>query len=62
VHERPDPDRDTRVDRRAVGLERAVLLRVALDDAADVQRAVVADRAQRPLGEVAAVVEDPAAP
>ena len=44
-----------------VGLEDAVLHRVAVDDRARVERAVVADRDQRALGDAAAVVERAAA-
>src|SRR5580698_1027757 len=58
---RPDPDRAAGTDRGPVGLEGAVLLRVALDLAARVEHDVIADGGQRPLGQVAAVVEDPLA-
>ena len=44
-----------------VRLEGAVLLRVALDPAHLVQRAVVADRDKRPLRHTAAVIENPTA-
>src|ERR671916_229342 len=46
-------------DRRVVGLENALLLRVALDDATGVERAAVSNGDQCLLRDVAAVVEDP---
>src|SRR5215469_14655401 len=56
-----DPDDAAVADRGPVGLERAVLLRVALNHGSDVERDLVADADQAPLGEMAAVVEDPLA-
>src|SRR6266702_7722234 len=56
-----DPEGAAGTDRGAVGFERAVFLRVALDLGSRIERAVVADRDQGPLGQVAAVVEDPLA-
>ena len=61
VHEGTDAEGAAGTEDGAVGLERAVLLGVALDHAAGVERAVVADGGERPLGQEAAVVEDPAA-
>src|SRR5450631_314866 len=58
---RTDPDGATGADRGPVGLERAILLGMALDLGSGVERDVVADDRQAPLGEVAAIVEDPLA-
>ena len=60
VHEGVDPDHGAGTDRGVVGLEAAVLQRVALDHAARVEHRVVADGDQRLLRDVAAVVEHPA--
>jgi hypothetical protein len=60
VDERADPKGAAGTDRAAVGLERAVLLRVALDFAPRIERAVVPDGDKRSLREDATVVEDPA--
>src|SRR3954468_3806502 len=56
-----DPEGGAGTDAGVVGLEGAVLQRMALDLAVQVECGVVPDDGQRPLGEVAAVVEDPAA-
>src|SRR5262245_47437601 len=48
-------------ERAAVRLEGAVLLRVALDHAARIEDAVVADGGESPLRDVGAVIEDPPA-
>src|SRR3982751_6571080 len=56
VHESAHAQRAAGADRAASGLERAVLLGVALDDRARVERAAVADGDERALGERAAVV------
>ena len=47
MHEGVDAERDARADDRAVGFERAVLLRMALDDASGVERGAVADGGER---------------
>src|SRR5262245_40066266 len=58
VHEGADTDRAARTDHASIGLEGAVLLRVAHDLAAGVEGAVVADDGEGPLRDVDAVVED----
>ena len=59
VDVRAGPERAAVADRGVLGLEGAVLLRVRLDLAQRVERAVAADGGERALGDVAAVVEDP---
>src|SRR5271166_2098906 len=56
-----DPDRAAGAEHDPVGLERAVLLRVALDLAARVERAAVPDGDERPFRQEAAVIVDPPA-
>src|SRR5436309_1269368 len=56
-----DPDRAASADRGGAGLEGAVLLRLALDDALLIEHALVPDGGQGRLGDVDAVVEDPPA-
>src|ERR1700733_757473 len=58
MDERADPENAAVADRGPVGLERAILLRMALDHGSDVERDVVADAGQAPLREMAAIVED----
>ena len=60
MDEGADAERDVVTDDVVVGLEHAVLLGVAHDRGAGVQRAAGADGHQAPLDELAAVVEDPA--
>jgi hypothetical protein len=61
VHEGGHPDRRAVADLGAVGLEGAVLRRVALDRRPGVERDGVAERGERVLGDGAAVVEEPPA-
>jgi len=57
VDEGSDANGAARTDSAPVRLKGAILLRVALDFAPRIERAVIADGDQGPLGEVAAVVE-----
>src|SRR6266576_467063 len=57
VHEGADADRAARADRHRAGLVRAVLLRIALENALLIERALVADDGQGRLGDEDAVVE-----
>src|SRR6266850_1826141 len=61
MDERANPDRAAGTNRGAVGFERAVLLRVALDFAEYIEHTVVPDGGESPLRDVDAVVEDPPA-
>src|SRR5258708_38401104 len=61
MDERANPDRAAGAKRASVGFERAVLLRVALDLAACIEHAVIADRGESPLADVHDVVENPPA-
>src|SRR5262249_28893254 len=61
VNEGGHPDRAAGADRGAVALERAVLLRVALDLAPVIEYRLVPDGGECRLGEVGAVVEHPPA-
>src|SRR2546423_15492035 len=61
MDERANPDRAAGTNRGAVGFERAVLLRVALDFAEYIEHTVVSDGGESPLRDVDAVVEDPPA-
>src|SRR5215510_503754 len=56
-----DPERAARVNCGAVALERAVLLRVALDLAPVIEDRLIPDGGESRLGDVRAVVEDPPA-
>jgi len=60
MDEGTDPEGAVVTDHRAAGLERAVLLRVALNLAARIQHGMVSDRDQSPLRQITAIVEDPA--
>src|SRR5213594_3262353 len=57
MHERADPDRAASADRGGAGLVCAVLLRIALDDALLIERALVADDGEGRLGDEDTVVE-----
>src|SRR3990172_935945 len=57
VHERANPDGAAGADRSGAGLVRAVLLRVALDNAQLIENTLVPDGGQGRLGDVGAVVE-----
>src|SRR5688572_4380318 len=59
VDEGAHPDRAASADRGGAGLEGAVLLRLALDDALLIENTLVPDDRQGRLGDVDAVVEDP---
>src|SRR5262245_54809652 len=59
VDECADPNRAARANGGAVALERAVLLRVALDLAPVIEDGLVADGGECRLGDVGAVVEHP---
>jgi hypothetical protein len=61
VDEGTHSERDAGADGADVGLEGSILLRVGLDSAPCVERAVVTDDDQRPLRHPEAVIEDPAA-
>src|SRR5207245_1380456 len=61
MDERANPDRAAGTNRGAVGFERAVLLRVALDFAEYIEHTVVPEGGESPLRDVDAVVEDPPA-
>src|SRR5260221_6926150 len=52
-------DRAARANRRAVALEGAVLLRVTLDLAPEIEDSLVPDHSERRLRDLGAVVEDP---
>src|SRR6266851_5492696 len=56
-----DPERAAGAHRGSVAFERAVLQRVALDLAPEVEDRLVPDRGERRVGDVGAVVEDPPA-
>src|SRR2546426_363898 len=58
VDEGAYPDRAASADRGWAGLERAVLLRLALDDALRIENTLVPDGGQGWLGDVDAVLED----
>src|SRR5438105_6631231 len=61
MDERANPDRAAGTNRGAVGFERAVPLRVALDFAEYIEHTVVSDGGESPLPDVDAVVEAPPA-
>src|SRR6266704_1904854 len=61
VHEGANADRAAGADRHGAGLVRAVLLRIALQNALLIERALVADDGQGRLGDEDAVVEHPLA-
>src|SRR6266511_2470688 len=56
-----NPDRAASANRRSVAFESAVLLRVALDLAPEIENRLIPDGGERRLGDVRAVVEDPPA-